>query len=376
MRKQLGLPVPEVETGRAAHDLVGLLGAGRVVLTRAAKSGSAPTVRSRWVERVLALAESLGSREALRPAQPWLDWARAKSRVEPAPPIRPPSPRPALDLRPRRATVSDVETWIRNPYALYAQRILRLKPLPRLGAEPGPVERGIMLHQALAEFAREHPGSLPADVAAQVMGFANEVVREMTGVPSVAAFWLPRLERFAEWFAETEPARRANGVSTRVEIDGALEIEAPCGTFTLAARADRIDLVGGAARIFDYKTGKPPSWKQVEAGFRPQLPLEAAMLAAGAFADVPAIPVESLGFIGASGGEPAGIDSRKAGDRAAIAAIAEAAIAGLRKLVAEYDTAAKDYAVLRRPNMNYDYDDYAHLARIDEWRGQQGGEGA
>ncbi len=53
-------------------------------------------------------------------------------------------------------------------------------------------------------------------------------------------------------------------------------IEAIEGPFTIRARADRIDtLADGRLVIIDYKTGAPPTAKQVEAGFAPQLPLEA-----------------------------------------------------------------------------------------------------
>ena len=233
-----------------------------------------------------------------------------------------------------------------------------------------------MLHKAMADFAHEHPTALPADIAGEVMRLANEVVREMTGVPSVAAFWLPRLERFARWFAETEPGRRAGGARPIAEIKGELVLAAPGGDFKLTARADRIDLANGAAKVTDYKTGTPASWKQVVTGFAPQLPLEAAMLMAGAFDGLAPLPVAGLHYIRASGGEPPGEERRLDASAEGIAGIARDALAGAERLIATFDNGTEPYRAIRRPGAKYDYDDYAHLARVAEWLGSAGEEAA
>ena len=50
-------------------------------------------------------------------------------------------------------------------------------------------------------------------------------------------------------------------------------------TFVLSARADRIERRhDGSFAILDYKTGQPPTGKQVRMGLSPQLTLEAAIL--------------------------------------------------------------------------------------------------
>ena len=58
----------------------------------------------------------------------------------------------------------------------------------------------------------------------------------------------------------------------------------------MTARADRIErLIEGGAALIDYKTGTPPGDREVQVGFAPQLTLEAAMLARGAFNDIGAL---------------------------------------------------------------------------------------
>ncbi|MGE0700107.1 MAG: double-strand break repair protein AddB [Hyphomicrobiaceae bacterium] len=306
MRAELGLPSPEEETGRAAHDVALLLGAETVHLTRADKVDGVPMVPSRWLLRLKALIGGLGLDKALVPDRPWAAWARARDLTARIDPIKAPEPRPPVALRPRRASVSDVETWLANPYAIFARRILQLEALPPLGQEPGPSERGQIVHEALARFTKAHPDRLPADIASAFMEQADLVIGELGREPRVKAFWRPRLARFAHWLAETEAARRTPGSMRRVEIAGKLVLDGSAGPFELTARADRIDWDADGLVITDYKTGTLPSRSEVLGGEAPQLPLEAAMAAAGVFPEIRAMPVTALRYIRATGGEPAG----------------------------------------------------------------------
>lgn len=367
MRATLGLPSPEEEAGRAAHDLVALLGADTVFLTRANKVAGVPMVRSRWLLRLNALLDGLGLGRALVPDRPWANWGRARDLAAPAPPIPPPAPKPPLALRPRRASVSDVETWLANPYAIFARRILLLEALPVLGQEPGPSERGQIVHETLARFTRAHPERLPDDVVAAFMTFADEVIGSLGQEPRIRAFWRPRLQRFAQWFAETEPARRSAGSRRLVEISGRLVLAAPGGPFELTARADRIDVETAGLVITDYKTGTLPTISDVVAGQAPQLPLEAEMAAAGVFPEVPGSAVTALRYIRATGGEPAGEERLVSPKEKSIPEVSADALASLERLVAEFDRPETPYPALRRRRFDYAYDDYAHLARIGEW---------
>jgi len=367
MRKALGLPAPEQEIGRAAHDFTTFLGADRVVLTRATKVDGAPTVPSRWLMRLRALLDGLGMDDALSAREPWLAWARARNHAGRRRPVAAPEPRPPLALRPRRASVSDVERWIENPYAIFARHVLALEPLPELGAEPGPREKGQIVHEALSRFASRYPERLPNDVAREVLRAAEEVLQELSGHPRVAAFWLPRLARFAEWFAQTEAARRLHVQRLVAEAGGELVLAAPAGPFILRARADRIDATGNGLIITDYKTGALPTDKAVLMGAAPQLPLEAAIAATGGFERVEAMPVAALRYIRATGAEPAGEERIvNAGD---VATLANDALQGLERLVGRFDDAATPYRAVRRARFKYDYDSYAHLARVAEWAG-------
>lgn len=368
MRAELGLPSPEEETGRAAHDFVSLLGAETVYLTRAEKVGGVPTVPSRWLMRTTALLKGMNLSSALNADKPWLAWARARDRIDLANRARvlPPEPRPPVDIRPRKMSVTEIERWTSNPYAIFARHVLKLDPLPELGAAPDASLRGGLVHDVMKQFAKEFPDALPPDPRAELERIAKTVLEVFTGHPRVAAFWLPRLQRFLAWFAATEEARRDGVKAIIAETSGKLVLDSNGMPFTLTARADRIDDKGGAIVITDYKTGAAPSDAAVKTGRSPQLPLEAAIaLGEAGFPNLGGRTVEALRYIRASGGEPPGEERTvKCDDVGALAAEAQK---GLELLIAAFDRVETPYRAIRRPGYRYDFDSYAHLARVAEW---------
>ncbi|MCL4766411.1 MAG: double-strand break repair protein AddB [Hyphomicrobiaceae bacterium] len=369
MREELGLPQPEQRLGYSAHDFTQLASARTVYLTRSQKVDGAPTVPSRWLLRLQALLDGMQLRDALEADRPWLGWARARDMAASTPGARPPSPCPAVALRPRRLSVSDVERWIANPYALFARRILELEPLPLLGSEPGPALRGAIVHEALGRFVALHPERLPDDPCRELISIASAILLEYTGNPRVAAFWVPRLERFACWFGDTEPARREGASRVLAELAGAHVLDGPAGPFTLTARADRVDVHGDGLVITDYKTGGQSQVSRLAVraaeGSAPQLPLEAMIALEGGFEKLEAAAVKGLRYISAAGGEPPGIEAAvRCGDPAALAGETRK---GLERLIAAFDRPDTPYRAVRRPAYDYRFDEYAHLARVAEW---------
>lgn len=376
MRIELKLPLPEEKIGFAAHDFISLLGAREVVLTRSEKVDGVPTVASRWLLRLQALLDGAKARAELHPQLSWLAWARQRDEIVLRPSASCPEPRPPLALRPRKLSVSRIETFIANPYAIFAREILHLEALDELGAEPGAALRGSIIHEALSRFAKAHPKALPEDVRGELAGIARGILDEYRTHPRIAAFWIPRFERFAAWFAVTEPERRRGVTEVVAETDGTLVFDAKGGTFKVTARADRIDLGSDGLIITDYKTGIPPNSKKVNQGMAPQLPLEAAIAAQSGFANVPAGAVASLRYIRASGGEPPGEQTDIKTDDVAV--LSAAVLEGLKRHINRFDDEATPYRPLRRYGYAYDYDDYAHLSRVSEWSvvdGESGEEG-
>jgi ATP-dependent helicase/nuclease subunit B len=365
MRAQLGLDPPERRTGLAAHDFATLAASRSVLMTRALKDAGAPTVASRWVLRVQQLAKGLGLERELSARNDLLAWARAIDTRAPAPRATRPAPAPPVALRPRQLSVTDIERWLRDPYAIYARHVLRLKPLEPLDPEPGPRERGIAIHGALERFLKAYPDALPDDALARLLAASEEEFAAAGASPAALALWRPRFERAARWFVSYQTMRRKEIVHSITETSGKLELPGPAGPFTLVGRADRIDLFrDGHAAIIDYKTGRLPSQPQIDALIAPQLPLEAAMLMAGAFADTGSPPVRELIYIKLSGGDPPGDYWVPKGDATAKALEAQERLIGL---IADYDNERRGYRSREMPFRMTDKGDYDHLARVAEW---------
>lgn len=369
MREAFGLGALELRIGMAAHDFVQACGAAEVFVTRSQRVEGTPTVPSRWLrhlERVRALV--LPGIEA---DPEWLAWVEELDRPHEIRPCDTPMPRPPVDQRPRELPVTQIEQWMRDPYGLYARRILKLRPLDPLDADPGAAERGMFIHAALDKFVERYPGDIPEDAFLQLLELGREAFGPALSQPGVWAFWWPRFEAIARWFVEEERRRRAGLSRIATECEGRYVLNLPSGPFTLTAKADRVELgADHTLGIIDYKTGGVPSKRDIEAGLAPQLPLEGLIAEAGGFKDIPAAKVERLEFWHLRGGDPAGkVDPVKATDTAIAAALN-----GLSRLIETFSDANTAYTPVPRPQHEPRYNDYAHLARLKEWTNPEDGE--
>jgi ATP-dependent helicase/nuclease subunit B len=370
MRLALGLDLPERRIGLSAHDFAQMLGAREVILTRAAKLGGAPTVASRFLQRLAAVA---GERwqTALQHGEKYLAWARTLDRPRGAPrPAPRPVPRPPLAARPARLSVTEIEHWLRDPYTIYAKHVLRLFPLEAIDTAPGAADRGTVIHGAIGDFTLAYAKGLPEDALAQLLALGATHFAPLEEFPEARAFWWPRFERIARWFADWETKRRAHLAAVQAEIRG--EIEIPLGTrsFHLSARADRIErLESGEYAILDYKTGQVPTARQVASGLSPQLTLEGAILRAGQFGDIPAgASIAALIYVSLKGGDPGGKENWIDFKTSTPDQEADHALQKLGDVARRFEDPATPYRSRERPMFaGRAYGDYDHLARVKEW---------
>jgi len=377
MQADFGLPPPEQRVGLSAHDFAQAMGAPRVVLTRAERVEGTPTVPSRWLLRLDAATAAVGLADAWAAAArtPWLGWAARLRAVETVDPAPPPAPTPPVEARPDRLSVTRIETWRRDPYAIYAQYVLGLEALEPLDRPLGAKDYGELVHAALERLRLAHPETLPADVERALLDIGRDVFAEGMADAAVNAFWWPRFQRTAVWVAAQERARAATLRRVHVEVKGEMALAGVARPFTLTARADRVEAYrDGSLVVVDHKTGQPPAKKEVAAGYAPQLPLEAAMLAAGAFADVPAGPVAGLEYWRLSGSRDQGGEIRAVADDPPT--LAAEALAGLVALVNLYALPETPYPARPVPDKAPKYSDYEHLARVLEWSTAGDEEGA
>lgn len=373
MRRQLGLPPVEQAQGFAAHDFFTSACAPEVVLSRAAKDeNGAPTTSSRWLARLRAVLTASGCSDRVAAPAHWADWAEGLDAT--AGPPRPqarPEPRPPLTARPRELWATDIERLMRDPYAVYARRILLLAPLEPLDADPGGAERGQIIHAVLEQFVRDWPEHLPADPYAVLIGIGRHHFALQAHRPQVWAVWWPRFERIAAWFCEVEQRRRREVTRILTEIRGTLALDPPGGAFSIRARADRIEIGrDGRLGIVDYKTGALPRNADLANGLSPQLTIEALIAESGGFRDVPAAEAGLLQFLQLKGGDPvAGSEHHPVGSN--LRGLLAEAREGLARLVAHFDDPATAYVPVPRPEIAPVFGDYEHLARNGEWAGTE-----
>ena len=366
LRLQAGLLLPERRIGLSAHDFQQAVGAKAVWLTRSIRSDDAETVPSRWLNRIENLLNGLEKPDDAS----WMDRMRARGnewlgKVEAleAPQVTPPSIRPSVAppvaCRPESLPVTDIKHLIRDPYAIYAKRILDLKRLDSLTKSPDAPLRGTVIHDLLEAFLQTGPWTNAEAAKATLLALAEERLQATVPWPAARRMWLARVVRFSEWFVTQEIVRQAQIVSTKTEIKG--EIDLPELNFTLRGTADRIDLLNdGTAHIYDYKTGKPPTRAQ-QLHFDKQLLLEVEILRRGGFPGLGSLKVTGATYIGLDNAPtelPAPID--------------EADVwSDFSKLIRAYQSAEQGYAARRAMLKAEESSDYDHLARYGEWSTNQ-----
>ena len=362
IRADLGLPGLERRIGLSAHDLAGALGGPRVLLTRARRDASAPTIPSRFWLRLEALSGGLERAGELA------DWAQAIDRPDDFAPHPRPAPCPPVEDRPKRLSVTEVDRLKADPYAFYARRMLAVSPLDPVDADPSAAWRGTEVHRVLEFWAREDRCD-PALLRPRALAMLADAH------PMMRALWQPRLMEAIDWIAMQLEAQQRDGRSViDVEKRGKLDIAG----VTLSGTYDRIDrLPDGNLAIIDYKTGKPPSPRAVRAGFSLQLGLLGLIAERGGFAGISGTArafeywLLSRNRDGGFGYVDSPVDPKK---REPIAAEDFVAIAAenFADAAATWLTGGEPFTAKLNPEYA-NYPDYDQLMRRDEWYGRERG---
>ena len=369
MRLRAGLPSPEEAVGQAAHDFVmAACSAPVVVLSCPRRRDGAPAVPSRWLLRLEAF---LAGRGMTLPRHPASDWAAVLDmpRDGQPTPVVPPRPCPPLTARPTRLSVTAIDTWLADPYAIYARHILRLRKLDPLEQATDAADYGSIVHAGMHKFAQLAGADWPPDAHEKLRAAMLAALAEARLRPALREWWEPRLLRIADWVAEQEAGRRSHFPTVRIgsEVEGKWLRDG----FELVGRADRIEMRrDGTLALLDYKTGRLPAKGSADSGDAPQLPLEAAMAEFGAFgADFMGSAAE-LTYWHLSGAYVAG-DARPIleGKPGELSPLIAHVSDSLDELIRDYRNPARPYLSQPHPGRMPRFSDYAQLARVAEWGG-------
>ena len=362
IRAELGLPGLERNIGVAAHDFANALGAPQVLITRARRDGRSPTLASRFWLRLEALAG-----ERFDHAPEFADWAAEMDDPGGYDPAPRPAPAPKTEDRPRRISVTEVDTLKADPFAFYARKVLKVSPIDPVDADPSPAWRGNQVHRILQEWFEQDDAAPDA-----LRPRAEKLLTDPRTHPMIRALWGPRLREAVDWVAGEVEARRGERSILAVEGRGMLDLFG----VELTGRFDRIDRrTDGGLIVVDYKTGQPPSIAAVREGFSLQLGLLGLIAERGKFADVTGT---ATGFeywslarnrSGGFGYVDSPCDPKRRDPIPADEFVARAS-RNFEDAAAKWLTGAEPFTAKLRPEYA-PFGDYDQLMRRDEWYGRE-----
>jgi len=364
IRKSLGLPAQERQIGLSAHDLVGAMGAKKVILSRAHRDDSGPAIASRFLLRLKGMC---GDNLKEHPqARAWLSAIDQPER-EPQPYARP-APLPSREQRHVPISVTQVDSLIADPYSFYAKKIMGFASLDMIDADPSAAWRGTIIHDILEQWAKQDDYA-PAALRERAQSFLQDPGLH----PLMRSLWAPRLLEGLVWIADTLADGRKTGREPLAsEIYGKAEIAG----IELSGIADRIDrMPDGGLAIVDYKTGGAPSNKAVAEGYNLQLGLLAAIAELGGFKDIEG---EAVAFEYWSLAKKGGTDdfgyirspTKGRGDNIIPAdAMVDHAVARFNEAADLYLSGSEPMTAKLHPEYAR-YADYDQLMRLEEWYGR------
>ena len=358
---------PSAAPALSAHDFAQALGTGEVILARAAKVAGSPTVTSRFVQRIAALAGERWKAAVVR-GDVYLKFARALDAPVEVKHVERPAPKPPRAARPSKLSVTAIEDWLRDPYTIYARYVLgwpRSTPSTRAPARATAAPSSTMPSATT-------PKILPAGFrpirSRRCASSAKNTSRRSTIIRKRAPSGGRASNASRAGSPDWDKDRRAGLTTLHAEIRGELSFPVGARQFTLSGIADRIERrLDGTYAIIDYKTGQARTEKQVRTGLAPQLTLEAAILRAGGFKPIASGSVSEIAYVTLKGGEPAGKPEAIKFKDGTPDSQADRALDKLKGLAATFEDESTPYLSLVHPMWKTHYGDYDHLARVKEW---------
>lgn len=365
MREQCGLSSPEKKIALSAHDFAQAFCAENLIITRSVKDNGSPSVPSRWLMRLQTVLDISGLSFETGELQ---DWAQQIDTPETFLSFLPPAPNPPVYARPRKLSVTAVETLMRDPYSIYARHILGLKPLDDIDQDFNPADYGTIVHKAVELFCSKYPAKPPANAQEEILKIGFELFKDLNFSRSAAAFWKPRLKSALLWFLERQKEKEDTLQKVFCEQEGEISFQTKGGAFKLRCFADRMDLEkDGSVTLIDYKTGTLPAKKSVLTGYSPQLPLEAEILKQNGFPNIQDKSAGSLQYWRLRGEKDGGTVRTITEDAEQTAQLSQDALDRLKDLIDAYDDQKTPYLATPDTSVSLRYNDYEHLARFDEW---------
>lgn len=375
MKLAIKLDPPERKIGLAAHDFLMAMGAPKVLISYAKRRGTSPSDPSRFIQRLEAF---LGEKRSKALYKKTAHFKTLITQIDAAETVRlspRPVPTPPANIRPRRLSITEIETLVRDPYAIYAKHVLGLRKLRTLGAAPDTAERGNLIHEVLATFVQKELDFSTPDAHQQLMDIALGVYAKLDDVADRRDIWLKRFSAIAHTVIAFERNRHANIIQRNAEIRGSMTLPVANENVTIYGDADRIDILkSGAAELIDFKTGSIPTNKDMKNFMSPQLLMEAMILRHAGFDGVQQADSDALTYIKLSHGpNPFEVTNFATGKQSLDAVIDDywRHFSAYAQVMLMQDHIAMAAQLMPKENQQF-AGDYDHFARQKEWMIDQG----
>ncbi len=348
IRAEFGLSSGAKKIGTAAYDFCNYLGGREVVLTYPKNKNNSPTIKSRFLLKLETVLKVNGWQDWMRDGEQYLELLNFDFRQVN---FERTNPRPQEKLK--KISATDISKWLRNPYYIYAKRILELKPLKQIEQDASFAEFGNFVHKTLEEFVKNYPN-------VDLKSYGKKIFTDYFPDPTSHLLWWAKFENIAEWFVKYEVELRENLQESFVEV----EAQAIINGVILTTKIDRINLyLDGSFEIIDYKTGTLPAPKDIKSGLEPQLAVEAIVLSKGEIKNYSGLKISQIKNL-----QYQNLKGKDQNDIKNVSDVEElilAADVGILKLLKIFN--GEDVGYVCCPNFDiYKEDDYWHLGRVGE----------
>lgn len=177
---------------------------------------------------------------------------------------------------PDKLYVSNIEMLSRNPYGFIFRKILNLKPMNYFSQLPDNKDFGSLVHDIIEEISNTGSDEFESIIESKfsILNYSSDY--KITTKD--------RLINIAQEFYRIHTESINNNFEIYSEIEGEMKIQfSNKRQISISAIADRIEVSKDLVRIIDFKTGSPPTFKDVNSGKSPQLMIEAMLLISNGF---------------------------------------------------------------------------------------------
>lgn len=350
--KELGFETSSSKIRLANYDFKSLINNSQVYATRSWYINNQIQAPSRFLDEVVIVDEPR--------YRVWLDILHNSDYM----PISRPQPTPGVSNRPYRISISAIEKLMRDPYAYYAEYILKLRKLDNIAEKVGNKDFGNIIHNVLAQIDLLNSYSEKEYLAL----FMTLLEQQLLALPlSNIRFWRKRGIKIARFMWKYEYASNTPITKTFNEVNGSWLIKLSDHEVEVFFRADRVDILKNSTiRVIDFKTGNLPAKNEIISGYFPQLAIECLAVKHGnientklPYTNVYAEYIELKGI-------------RKSGQIVHVTEeMQEYAKIGLTKLLEMFYTNSSAYFATLEHDLSMKTEHYKHLSRLNEWFEQE-----